>query len=160
MRALAGPVMLLVVVGGIGLYRALATPEEPPRSFLDLELSGADPARTGSCYSLSTVLIANLAFSPALREWKAAHDNAWTLSLEDIHQTAAGPLHVFQRFTFEQRAERVELVKVEATEGVNTDPGDTIDALLGPPNERGSTPVERCLGADATGYLFKSKPRR
>lgn len=160
MRAIAGPVMLLVMVGGIGLHRALAQPDQPPRSFLELELAAADPERTGTCYSLSTVLIANVAFNPAVREWKPAGDDAWTLTLEDVQRTSAGPLHAFQSFTFEKRDGRIELTDVDATEGINTDVRANLDALLTAPNERGSTPVERCFEPGATGHLFEPKLRR
>jgi hypothetical protein len=158
MRALAGPAMLLVVVGSFGLHRLLSKPEAPSRAFLELELAGGDDQHTGSCYSLSTVLIANAVFSGATREWQAAHENAWTLSLDEIHQDHRGPVHVFQKFTFEQHDDQVRLVAVKVSDGLPTELDANLDQLLEAPNERGSTPVERCQQPGASGYGFK--PRR
>jgi hypothetical protein len=158
MRALAGPVMLLVIIGGFGLHRLLSKPEAPSREFLDLELAGADGEHEGSCYSLSTVLVANALSSGAVREWKAPRENAWTLSLEEIHQDHRGPVLVFQRFTFEQREGEVHLVAVEASEGQPTELNAHLDNLLEAPNGLRSTPVDRCQQPGATGYGFR--PRR
>ena len=72
MRALAGPAMLLVMVGGFAIYRGMAKDDAPSRDFLELEFAGADAGHTGSCYSLSTVLIANGVFGGAARTWTAA----------------------------------------------------------------------------------------
>jgi hypothetical protein len=158
MRALAGPAMLLVVVGSFGLHRLLSKPEAPSRAFLELELAGGDDQHTGSCYSLSTVLIANAIFSDATRDWKPAHEGAWTLSVEEIHQDNRGPVHVFHRYTFEQREDQAHLVTVQASDGLETDVAANIDAMLEAPNDRSSTPVDRCRHPGATGYGFK--PRR
>ena len=99
MRALAGPAMLLVIVGGFFAHRMLSKPEGPPREFLDRELAGADVQRTGTCYSLSTVVIANTMFSSAMLGWTAAGDDAWILAIEDVQHDGA-PVHVYQRFRF------------------------------------------------------------
>jgi hypothetical protein len=157
MRALAGPAMLLVLIGGFGLHRALNKAESPTRDFLDLELAGAGSDNTGACYSLSTVIVANTAFSSAMLHWKPAGENAWTLSMEDLVSAHGGPTHVFQRFTFEQRGDLVHLVSVEASEGQNTEVAANIDGLLEAPNERRSTPTERCLEPGASGYRFARK---
>jgi hypothetical protein len=149
--------MLLVLIGGFGLHRALNKPDSPSRDFLDLELAGADSDHTGACYSLSTVIVANTAFSSAMLEWMPAGEDAWTLSMEDVVNAHGGPAHVFQRFTFRQRGEFVDLVSVEASEGQNTDVEANIDGLLQAPNERRSTPTDRCLEPGATGYRFKRK---
>jgi hypothetical protein len=158
MRALAGPVMLLVIVGGFGLHRALNRPEGPSRDFLELELAGPE-GQPGSCYSLSTVLIANSVFNDAVREWSAAGEQAWTLSFEDLHQGPDGPVSVFQRFTFERRDGMAHLTKVQATKGINTNLSDNLRGLLEAPNERRSTPVERCALAGAQGFAFRSHDR-
>jgi hypothetical protein len=155
MRALAGPVMLLVIVGSFGLYRALGKPDAPPHEFLELEFAGADRERTGSCYSLSTVLVATTAFLDVQRTWKRNEDDTWTLTLESVQNGYNGPAHVFQSFTFEQHDDRVRLKSVDATKGVNTDVEDNIDALLEGPHDRRSTPIARCQAPDATGYQFK-----
>jgi hypothetical protein len=155
MRALAGPAMLLVIVGGYGLHRAFTQPDTPPHDFLELEFAGADARRTGSCYSLSTVLVATTAFLDVQRTWKLNEDDTWTLTLENVQNGYNGPAHVFQSFTFEQREDRVHLAKVAATKGLNTDVDANIDALLEGPHDRGSTPVQRCMTADASGYRFK-----
>jgi hypothetical protein len=157
MRALAGPAMLLVLVGGFGLYRLTSAPDSPSRDFLDLELAGADEEQTGACYSLSTVIVANTAFDTAALEWKPASDEGWTLSLDDLQHGTRGPTHVFQRFTFRQQGDQVHLVAVEASEGRNTQVNANIDALLVAPHERRSTPVDRCRGPGASGYQYRRK---
>jgi hypothetical protein len=159
MRALAGPAMLLVVVGGFGLYRALSAPEGPPRDFLDRELAAPDndDDHAGTCFSLSTVIIANTMLGSAQIGWTPEGDDTWTLSLEDVVRDSRGPVNVFQRFTFRQREDLIHLVAVEASRGQETDVTRTLDALLAEPNRR-STPVDRCLESGASGYRFR--PRR
>ena len=153
MRALAGPALLLVLVGGFGLYRFTAAPKSPPREFLELEFAGADD--TGSCYSLDTVIVANLIFSSAMKEWKADGEDTWILSLEDVQNGGNGPVHVFQRFTFRAEDELAHLVYVEASKGQDTDVVANIDSLLQAPNERRSTPTQRCSHDGAEGYHFR-----
>ena len=77
MRALAGPAMLLVIVGGFLTVRYMTRDDGPSRDFTELEFAD-------SCYSLSTVLIANRFLSGASRTWTAPRDDAWTLKLDDI----------------------------------------------------------------------------
>jgi hypothetical protein len=152
--------MLLVVIGGFALYRGMQKPEGPSRDFLDLEFAGADADRTGSCYSLSAVLIANGAFSNATREWKhvgAEDEDRWLLAIDDLVQGAGAPVHVFQRYTFERKDTRVQLVSVEASEGQSKAIKDHVDALLEAPNDIHSTPVERCEDPAAAGYEFQRK---
>jgi hypothetical protein len=158
MRPLAGPAMLLVIVGGFAIHRFTTKPESPSREFLDRELAGADAVHTGSCYSLSTVIVANTVLGSALLSWAAAGDDAWVLTMEDV-QNHGGPVHVFQRFRFEAAGEQVRLVSVDASEGQNTDVDANIDALLSAPNERRSTPVDRCVDDDATGYHFRRRKK-
>ena len=150
--------MLLVMVGGFLVHRALSKEVAPARDFTELEFAGADSLHTGSCYSLSTVLIANLPFSTATRTWTSPRDYAWTLTLEDVVQGHGGPVRVFQQFTFEKHDDRVRLVSVEASEGFSTEVGPNIDALLDAPTARNSTPVDRCLEPGAARYRFS--PRR
>ncbi len=149
--------MLLVMVGGFLIHRALSKEDAPARDFLQLELAGADAEHTGSCYALSTVLIANLPFSTATRTW-TLRDDAWTLTLEEVAQGQGGPVRVFQKFTFEKHDDRVRLVSVEASQGLPTEVGPNIDDLLRAPNARHSTPVDRCLDPGAAHYRFR--PRR
>jgi hypothetical protein len=158
MRALAGPVMLLVMVGGYLVHRSLSAEEAPSRAFTELEFAGADDDHTGSCYSLSTVLIANRAYSTASRVWTRLRDGKWTLMLEDVAQGYGGPVRVFQKFTFEKNGEQVRLVDVEAAKGMKTGIRDNVDELLELPNARHSTPMDRCLAPGAAGYRFV--PRR
>lgn len=152
--------MLLVIVGGFALYRGMQKPEGPPREFLDREFAGADSDRTGSCYSLSTVLIANGAFSNATREWEhagAKDEERWLLAIDDLVQGAGSPAHVFQRYTFQRKGDTVHLVAVEVSEGQSKKIKDHVDALLEAPNDIHSTPVERCEDAAAIGYAFKRR---
>ncbi|MEO8061899.1 MAG: hypothetical protein ABI821_04035 [Pseudomonadota bacterium] len=157
MRALAGPAMLLVMVGGFAIYRGMAKEEAPSHDFLELEFAGADADRTGSCYSLSTVLIANGVFGSTTRTWKAAGDDSWTLDLETVSQSYNGPVHEFQNFTFEKSGKQVQLKSVEASAGRPTDVTRNIDMLLEAPNGRHSTPVERCAGSGAAGYHYNPR---
>ena len=157
MRALAGPAMLLVVVGGFAIYRGVAKEVAPSRDFVELEFAGADADHTGSCYSLSTVLVANGVFGATTRTWKAAGDEAWTLGLETVSQSYNGPVHDFQNFTFERSGNQVRLKSVEASEGRPTDVSKNIDMLLEAPGARRSTPVGRCAGSGATGYHYKPR---
>jgi len=158
MRALAGPATLLVIVGGFAIFRMTSTEEAPSRDFTELEFAGADGDHTGSCYSLSTVLIANRAYNDASRTWTSPRDDAWTLMLDAVVQGNGGPVRWFRKFTFEKHAEQVRLVHVEASENFDTRLGHSIDELLEAPRARRSTPVDRCLQPGATGYLFA--PRR
>jgi hypothetical protein len=155
MRALAGPALLLVVVGGFGLYRYTAAPKSPPREFLDLEFAGADD--TGSCYSLSTVIVANMIFNSSLMEWRPDGEDTWILSLEDVQNDGGGPSHVFQHYTFRADDDLAHLVYIEASKGQDTDVVTNIDSLLEAPNGRRSTPMDRCREEGAEGYHFRER---
>jgi hypothetical protein len=157
MRALAGPAMLLVIAGGIGLYRYNSAPTSPPRDFLDLEFAGNE--ELGSCYSLSTVIVANMIFNSSLVKWQPDGDRTWVLSLDDVQESGRGPVHVYQHYTFRQDGDLAHLVFVDASEGQNTDVTANIDALLQAPNERRSTPVDRCQDPGAEGYHFRKRRR-
>jgi hypothetical protein len=150
MRALAGPAMLLVIVGGYLAVRYTTREEGPSRAFTELEFAD-------SCYSLSTVLIANRFLSGASRTWTTPRKDAWTLKLDDIVQGNGGPVRMFQKFTFEKYGDQVRLVDMEASEGLDTTLPHNVDALLELPNERHSTPVDRCQAPGATGYHFVPK---
>ncbi len=156
--------MLLVIVGGVALYRGMQKPEGPSRDFLALELAGADVDQTGSCYSMNTVLIANRAFSNATHEWtpaggeeKDGEIDRWVLAVDDLVQGNHSPVHVFQRYTFERNDSQVRLVSVEASKGQSTEIKAHVDALLEAPNDIHSTPVERCADPAVSGYEFKRK---
>lgn len=157
MRALAGPACLLVIVGSVALYRSMQQPKSPPRDFLELEFAGADAGRTGSCYSLSTVLVAHTALQDFVLGWQPPDDgeDAWTLTIESLHQAPnGGPLHSVRRYTFERVEQSVRLVAVAAPEGTPGDVNTHIDLLLDSPHERRSTPVDRCQVPGARGYRF------
>lgn len=158
MRALAGPAMLLVIVGGFAISRMTSTEDAPTREFTELEFAGADDDHSGSCYSLSTVLIANRTNNNASRTWTKPRDDAWTLTLDAVVQGHGGPVRWFQEFTFEKHAEQVRLVHVEASENLDSGLKHNIDELLEAPKTLRSTPVDRCLAPGATGYRFV--PRR
>jgi hypothetical protein len=150
MRALAGPAMLLVVVGGFLTVRFLHRDEGPPRKFTDLEFAD-------SCYSLDTVLVANRFFSSASRTWTSPREDAWTLKLDDVVQGYGGPVRTYQTYTFEKYDDQVRLVAMYASKGQEIDLAHNIDALLEVPNARHSTPIERCQQPGATGYQFVPK---
>lgn len=157
MRAIAGPVTLLVIIGGFLIFRLSSDETAPSREFTALEFAGADEHHTGTCYSLSTVLIANRAFNNASRTWTSPRDDAWTLLLEDVAHGNGGPERWFQKFTFEKHGETVRLVNVEASEHFDTGLKHNIDLLLEAPASIRSTPADRCLQPGATGYLFTPK---
>jgi hypothetical protein len=157
MKSLAGPAMLLVVFGGLAIYRGMSKEDAPSRDYLELEFAGADADHTGSCYSLSTVLIANGVFGGATRTWKSVSEDSWQLEVETVTQGYGGPVHEFQKFTFEKAGEQVRLTAVEASKGRPTDVAKNIDLLLEAPQGLRSTPVNRCQQQGATGYLFKPR---
>ena len=157
MRALAGPAMMLVMVGGFLAYRLSSDEKAPSRDFLELEFAGADSGHTGSCYSLSTVLIANRPFGGEARTWTSTGKNSWTLLLDDVVQANGSPVRVYQKFTFEKHDERVRLVSMETSDNLDSDLKRNIDELVTVPKARHSTPVDRCLEPGATGYLFVPK---
>ena len=158
MRALAGPAMLLVMAGTYLVYHLSSKEEAPSRDFTELEFAGADYQHTGSCYSLSTVLVTNRFFSRAARTWSSPREGAWTLALDSIVQGNGGPTQISQKFTFEKDGDQVRLASVEASEKLPTDLKTNVDALLESPRDMRSTPVDRCQKPGATGYLFV--PRR
>lgn len=155
MRTLAGPAVALLIALAIVGYRMAHKSDSPPREFTDVELSL--PGEEGSCYSLSTVLIANGIFGKTPRTWKAAGDDSWQLTVERVVQAYNGPMREFSTWTFEQHGKAVELVKVEASPGNPQDPTSSLDELLSAPNSLHSTPVDRCRDPGATGYRFKRK---
>jgi hypothetical protein len=160
MRALAGPAMLLVIVAGFLIHRGMSQDDAPARDFVELEFAADDADHTGTCYSLSTVLIANGIFGNVARTWVAPdkdNKNKWTLRLENVRQGYNGPVHEYQRFTFEKFGEQLRLVSVDASAGFPAEIGANIDRLLEAPNARKSTPVDRCLKDGGTGYRFRVK---
>jgi acetyl esterase/lipase len=136
--------MLLVIVGGHHLQgdvertRAIA-----PSS---VELAADDDDLTGTCYSLSTVLVANGVFGNATRTWSAPdpdNENRWNLELEGVSHGAGGPERVYQVFTFEKFGEQARLVDVDGSRDMPVDITENIDRLLEAPHHRRSTPVDR-----------------
>jgi hypothetical protein len=158
MRALAGPAMMLVMTIGFVAYRMSSKEEAPSRDFLELEFAGADAEHTGSCYSLSTVLIANRFGGGEARTWTTTREEEWTLLLDDVVQGNGGPVRDYQKFTFEKHGALVRLVAVETSPNRDSDLHRNIDELVDGPKALGSTPVDRCLDPSATGYRFV--PRR
>jgi len=157
MRALAGPAMLLVMVGGFLVFRLTSKEDAPSRDFTALEFSGADADHTGTCYSLDTILIANRQ-GDAVRTWTSPRDDVWTLKIENVVGGYSGPVHIFQTYTFEKHDQQVRLTSVDASKGLPTEIAQNIDTLLEGPKAWRSTPIDRCLEPGATGYLFE--PRR
>jgi hypothetical protein len=156
MRAVAGPVVLLVMVGGFAIYRGCASEDHPSRAFTNLEFAGADG--TGSCFSLETVLFTNHMFSKATRTWETPREDAWTLQLDEITQGYGGPQHIFQKLTFEKSGDQAKLVSVDASKDLSTDLAKNVDDLLEAPNDMRSTPVDRCKDG-GTGYKFKAQKK-
>jgi hypothetical protein len=158
MRPLAGPAMMLVMTVGFVIYRMSSGEEAPSRAFLDLEFEGADFEESGSCYSLSTILIANRPFGGEARTWTSTAENRWTLLIDDVVQGNGGPVREFQKLTFEKHGDLVRLITVETTKGFDTDLDRNVEGLVRAAHGRRSTPIDRCLEPGAKGYLFT--PRR
>ena len=156
MRAMAGPAMLLVMVGGFAIYKATSKESAPSRKFVELELASNDAYHTGTCYALSTVLVANGLFGNAARTWTAPEGarDRWTIELENVVQGYSGPVREFQHFTFEKVGEQVRLVDVKASEGRRTELGWNIDELIAAAHARKSTPVDRCKEDGGSGYRY------
>jgi hypothetical protein len=152
MRFVPGTVLASVIVLAFLAYRLFgATDTAPPRDFLELELLAADNEHTGTCYSLSTVLIANtIGYSNATVSWHRVVPDTWTRRSEEMVQSTRGPTHVWQSITFRRENERILPVAHDSA----PDPGptlvDAIDQLLHAPIERGSTRVQRCLAGGAS----------
>lgn len=159
MRALAGPAMLIVMVGGYLVYHLTSREDAPSREFTALEFAGADPEHTGSCYSLDTVLFANRAFNKGARTWTSPREETWTLSIDDVVQGYGGPQSIFQKFTFEKQGDQIRLMSVEASEKISTDLKTNIDELVDGPSDLRSTPVERCRQEGAKSYRFRPARR-
>jgi len=155
MRSLAGPALLLTIVAGFLIHRTVSKDDGPSREFTDLELSL--PGEQGSCFSLSTTLVANGLFGKTPRTWKNAGDDAWQLTVEGVVQGYNGPTREFSTWTFEKHGKAVELAKVEASPGRPQEPAASLDDLLDAPNSLHSTPVDRCREPGATGYHFERK---
>lgn len=147
--------MLLLVVLAFTGYRMTHRPDAPSRDFMDLELSL--PGEEGSCYSLSTTLIANRLFGATSRTWQRAGDDAWRLTVERVIQGYGGPTREYSTWTFERHGKAVELTKVDASKDMPQEPAASLDALLDAPNSIHSTPVDRCREPGAAGYRFKRK---
>ena len=155
MRALAGPAMMLVLVGGFLVYRLVGSDDAPSKDFTALEFAGADDDHTGTCYSLDTVLFANRVGSSAVRTWTSPRDDVWVLLADDVIQGNGGPVRDFQKYTFEKVGEQVRLTAVEASKGHGQTVDESIGELIGTVRVRGSTPIDRCLEPGAPGYNFK-----
>ncbi len=157
MRALAGPAMLLVIVGGVFFYKSTSKDEAPSRSFVELELAADDEDHTGTCYSLSTVLIANGVSGGVVRTWSTPepkNSDKWTLTVESLYHERGQPVRQYQAFTFEKFGEQVRLTGVDASEQFPTGVRENIDRLLQAPHARKSTPVDRCSEDGGTGYQY------
>ena len=157
MRPLAGPAMMLVMVGGFLAYRLASADDSPPRSVTKLEFAGADDDHTGTCYSFDTILFAHRFGSTAVRTWTSPSKNVWVLLADDVVQSNGGPVRDFQKFTFEKIGEQVQLTAVDTSKGHVHEVDENIDELIGTAQVRGATPIDRCLEPGATGYHFKPK---
>jgi hypothetical protein len=157
MRALAGPAMLAVMVGGFFLVRQCSAEKLPPREFTALEFAGADDPQVGSCYSLSTMIVANLVTNKPTTSWESPREGTWKFKIESVVQGYSGPVHSFRTLTFEQSGDLVRLVSVDASKDQPQTLKANIDDLLDAPNSLRSTPVDRCAKNGGTGYRYKAR---
>jgi hypothetical protein len=155
MRALAGPAMLAVIVGGFFITKQCSADKVPPREFTALEFAGPD--LTGACYSLSTVLVASIASNRWTSSWESPREGTWKLKLESVVQGYGGPEHLFRTLTFEQSGDQVRLVSVDASRNQPATIASNIDDLLEAPNSLRSTPVDRCGKNGGTGYHYQAR---
>jgi hypothetical protein len=155
MRALAGPAMLAVIVGGFFITKQCSADKLPPREFTALELAGPD--LTGTCYSLSTILVAHVASNRPTTSWESPREGTWKLKLESVVQGYGGPEHLFRTLTFEQSGDQARLVSVDASKNQPATIASNIDDLLEAPNSLGSTPVDRCGKNGGTGYRYRAR---
>jgi hypothetical protein len=157
MRALAGPAMLAVMVCGFFFAKQCSADKLPPREFTALEFAGADDPQVGSCYSLSTMLVANHVTGGSTPSWESPREGTWKLKLESVVQGYSGPMHSFRTLTFEQSGDLVRLVSVDASKDQPDTLKANIDDLLDAPNSLRSTPVDRCGKNGGSGYLYKTR---
>jgi hypothetical protein len=155
MRALAGPAMLAVMVGGFFIAKQCSAEKLPPRDFTAREFTAAD--ESGTCYSLSTILAANLVASTSTSTWESPRDGTWKLKLESVVQGYGGPERLFRTLTFEQSGDRVRLVSVDASKNQPDTIQTNIDDLLDAPTSMRSTPVDRCGKDGGAGYRYKPR---
>jgi hypothetical protein len=155
MRALAGPAMLAVIVVGFLISTQCSGDKLPSREFTALEFAGPD--LTGSCYSLSTILVAHGVSNASTRTWESPREGTWKLKLESVVQGYGGPEHLFRTLTFEQSGDQVRLVSVDASRNQPATIASNIDDLIEAPNSLRSTPVDRCGKNGGTGYRYKAR---
>jgi hypothetical protein len=157
MRFIPGTVLAIVTALAFLAFRLFGSNETtPPRDLLELELTAADREHTGTCYSLSTVLIANtVGYSNATVSWHQVDSDTWTRRSEEMVQSTRGPTHIWQSITFQREQARIAPIAHDSAPEPVPPLGMAIDRLLQAPIERGSTRIQRCLDG-GTGY----QPRR
>jgi hypothetical protein len=157
MRFVPGMVVGLVFALAFVLYRTFGDTEAaPPRDFLELELAAADDQHTGTCYSLSTVLIANtVGYSNATISWHRVDRDTWTRRNEELLQSYAGPTVQWQSFTFKRENEQIVPIAHDAAPDPVPPLDVAIDRLLEAPIARRSTRIDRCLKGEV-GYTPKT----
>jgi hypothetical protein len=153
-KFLPGLVVAVLMVLAIVWSRSCGQTEDaPPREFTELELDAADAEATGTCYSLSTVLIANTYSGPRpVITWTKVSDSVWKRRGEGLNDANSGVQGAWWiEHTFERRDDRVILTDYESSDAREYTAQQVIDALLEAPIERRSTKVDRCING-GTGY--------
>jgi hypothetical protein len=154
MKFLPGLVVAVLIVFAIVWSRSCGQTEDaPPREFTELELGAADAEATGTCYSLSTVLIANVYSGPRpVITWTRVSDTVWKRRYEGVHDANSGLQGAWWiEHTFEQRDPKVVLTGYESSDAREYTSQQVLDSLLEAPIERRSTQVDRCING-GTGY--------
>jgi hypothetical protein len=154
MKFLPGLVVALIIGFGIVWSRGCGqTEDSPSREFTDLELVAADHQSTGTCYSLSTVLIATSFWQqrPVIT-WTRVNDTTWKHRAEGFADPQSGGQGTWWiDYTFEQRDQSVVITDYASSDSREYTPTQVIDALLEAPIDMKSTKVDRCLNG-GSGY--------
>lgn len=153
MKFVAGPAAIIVIVGGMAIYRWMQDdPPKPPPQFLDAELVATDEDETPTCFSLGVVLTANFALRhDLLPRWTAVSADKWRFQLDEIGGTGAEGAHAWFSYTFEKYGDQIFLDSVANSREDDPSVEAAMNELLRAPTEFKSTPVERCAKG-GTGY--------
>ena len=155
MRALAGPAMLAVIVGGFFITKQCSAEKIPPRDFTALEFTGVDES--------GTMLFAE--YDPRRQSPHERIDEHVGIAARrnvaaeariggaGIWRPPAPVPHVDVRAVRRARASRLGRRVEEPANTIQSN----IDDLLDAPTSLRSTPVDRCGKNGGAGYRYKPR---